>query len=157
MKIHIFFFMIIFSLSACSPSERTNTINNQLTWRSLSQAKGEALAKNKPMLVDFFTSQDCHRCQDLITNIYSDSTIVSRINRDFVPVRVVLDNPLSPEEKFLAERLESGEECILAFLSPKGDVITDSEGKKICSMDLLDPKSFNNYLDNALQNLKKTD
>lgn len=156
MKIRFSIIVIIFSLWACSPNGKPSfNDSHQITWLSLSQAKKEALASNKPMLVDFFTSKDCHRCQSLVLNIYSNPIIVDRIKSDFVPVRVNLDSELSQEEKKLAQRLESGEECVLAFLSPNGSVITDPDGKRICSMDLLTQESFIEYIDNALKNLNK--
>lgn len=157
----LFSIVIIFSLCACSSSQPIAKDNTHgITWRLLSHAKEEALVTNKPMLVDFFTKKDCQRCQILIRDIYSNELIAARIKRDFIPVRVDIDNPLSAEEKILAELLESGEECILAFLTPHGSIITEkdeNEEKKLCSMAVLTQDSFINYLDKALKNLNEFD
>ena len=154
MKISLILIALWSALWACSLSERpTASADHLIPWRSLAQAKPEALLSNKPMLIDFFTGKDCPRCQLLVREVYSNPTIADRIMRDFIPVRVDLDHPLSAEEKALSSRLENGEECILAFLTAKGSIIADSEGKRICSMDMLTPEVFSKYLDTAVKNL----
>ena len=154
MKLPLVLIALLFSLWACSPPVPPSaSAEHRIPWLSLAQAKPEALASNKPMLIDFFTGKDCPRCQLLVREVYSNPTIADRIMRDFIPVRVDLDQPLSAEEKALAARLENGDECILAFLTATGSIIADSEGKRICSMDMLSPESFTKYLDAAVKNI----
>jgi len=145
--------LLLLSLWACVPSPSVVNPPQTITWRTLAQARAEALATNRPILIDFFTFQECPRCQDLVRFVYSDPTIIERINREFVPVRVNLDQPLSPDEKALATRLESGEECVLAFLSAKGSIVTHPNGKPICSLAMLTPEAFTDYLDEALKHV----
>ena len=123
-------------------------------WRTLSAGKTEAQEKNMPMLVDFYTGLDCERCRSLDKEVYSDPKLTDAIKSKFVPVRVSLDRELMDEEKQLMEKLDSGGECVLAFLSPQGEIVADQKnGKPIATMEMLPPDKYMEYMELALNNI----
>jgi len=146
------FVLFILTLAACvsqAPPAPTETI----AWRTLEAGKREALEKNMPVLVDFFYGTGCSRCMAVQRDIYNDPDLVAMINREFIPVRVWLTAPLSPEEKKLSDELKNGEECILAFLDSHGQVIKDKRDKYISSMGMLPAKEYRRYMELALEQI----
>ncbi len=126
-----------------------------IAWRTLSAGKAEAMERNMPVLVDFYYGPECHRCKMFDQKVYADPECVARITKDFVPVRVDLSRELSAEEKELSKALESGGECMLAFLDPQGNVIKDVSGERICTLAMLSRREFMDYLDRALARINR--
>ena len=146
-------FLLLAVLNACQPLTQ-QAPKEQIRWRTLAEAKVEAAASGKPCLVDFFIGEGCRRCQMLEKNVYGNSTIIARINRDFIPVRIDLALELTPEEEALAAEMATGGECMLLFLHADGSVIKNKKKKAICSMAMLTPEDYMGYMDRALENLK---
>jgi thiol:disulfide interchange protein len=127
---------------------------NLIEWRDLSAGKIEAKAKNMPVLVDFYTEMDCKRCRALDKEVYSDPKLTDAIKNRFIPVRVILDKKLTDEEQQLTDLLDSGGECVLAFLSPQGKIVKDKKnGKPIATMEVIPPDKYMEYMELALNNL----
>ena len=124
-------------------------------WRTLTEGKKEARSRNMPVLVDFYVEHNCPRCEALDREVYINMYITNKINEKFVPVRVNLDKRIGPEERALVDTLNTGGECVLAFLNADGTVIKDSKGATISSMEMLPPNKYNWFMDQALANLNK--
>lgn len=146
--------MGVLQLWACAMHEGATRQAEPIAWRTLSAGKAEALARNMPVLVDFYVGPMCSRCNRLDQYVYGDAEAVTRITRNFVPVRVDLSKVLTPEEEELSKVLGTGGECMLAFLDPKGNVVTDVSGERICTMEELSKREFLEYLDRALARMK---
>jgi hypothetical protein len=124
-------------------------------WRTLKEGKSEARERNMPVLVDFYVTENCPRCEALDREVYVNIYITNKINEKFVPVRVDLDKKISREEQALMDELKTGGECVLAFLNADGTIIKDSKGATISSMEMLPPNKYNWFMDQALANLNK--
>ncbi|MBU0730837.1 MAG: thioredoxin family protein [Proteobacteria bacterium] len=147
------FFSSLWIFSGCASLSPQDSSNN-IRWRTLAEGMIEAQQTKKPCLVDFYTGEECHRCRVLDRNVYLAPKIIERINRDFIPVRVSLDGELTQKEQALADELKSGGECILLFLDHSGKVIKDRAKKEaVCTMDMLTPEVFIEYMDRALKNI----
>ena len=124
-------------------------------WRTLKEGKIEARERNMPVLIDFYVEDNCPRCDALEREVYVNMYITNKINEKFVPVRVDLDKELTPEEQALMDELQTGGECVLAFLNADGTIIKDNKGATISSMKMLPPNKFNWFMDQALAHLNK--
>ena len=144
----------VLQLWACAMHEGATQPVEPIAWRTLAAGKTEALERNMPVLVDFYVGPMCPRCNRLDQYVYGDAEAVARINRDFVPVRIDLSKILTPEEEELSKVLGTGGECMLAFLDPKGNAVTDVSGERICTMEELSKREFLEYLDRALARIK---
>ena len=125
-----------------------------VNWVTLKEGTERAKTEKKPMLVDFFFNEECPRCAPLVKNVYSNSMLVEKINRDFVPVKIDLTKPLSPEEDALGKAYDYKNDCLLLFLDSSGNIVKDPGGKKLCFIDDIDPETFGNYLDMVREKLK---
>ena len=144
----------VMQLWACAMQSAVQPPPEPIVWRTLSAGKAEALERNMPVLVDFYFGPMCPRCNRLDQYVYGDAEAVARITRNFIPVRIDLRKNLTPEETELSNVLGTGGECMLAFLDPKGNVVTDVSGKRICTMEELSKRDFLEYLDRALARTK---
>ena len=61
------------------------------------QAKSLAIRTNKPIFVDLALSH-CPPCKYLSTHIYTDDKIANFINKNFVPVLIIVDEEKVPTE-----------------------------------------------------------
>lgn len=146
-------FLLLINLSSCAQMQKTPALK-PINWRILAQGKAEAATKGMPVLVDFYFGEECHRCLAFNKEIYSNSHVVEKIKHNFIPVRVDLTQELSANEKELDEILMTGGECMLAFLDSAGNVIKNTKGQQICTMEMISRQEFMEYLDQALKNLK---
>jgi len=143
--------LLLWSCQTTGKSETTERIR----WRTLSAGSVEAKKNNLPCLVDFYFGPECHRCKQLDRDVYSNPYVVHRINEQFIPVRIDLQNTLTDEEQRLMEKMETGGECMLLFLHPDGEPIKEISGKRVCTMGMVTPEQFIDYLDRALENVRK--
>jgi len=118
-----------------------------LQWLSLKEGSAKAKSEKKPSIVDFFYGKGCPRCEKLQKNVYDDPIISKKIMDDFVPIRIDLTKPLTEEEEALGKKFDYKMDCLLLFLDHNGEVITDTQGKRLCFIDNLDPEWFVSYLD----------
>ena len=116
-------------------------------WLSLSEGRERAKAENKTMIIDFFYGKGCPRCEFLQDQAYNDPGIAAKIMADFIPIRIDLTKELSAEEEALGTKHEYKMECLLLFLDPLGNVITEPDGTKLCFIDKIDPDQFIRYLE----------
>jgi hypothetical protein len=150
----LLFVMLMLVGAGCAPVASTQQ-TSVVHWRTLEAGRSEAAARQMPVLVDFYFGEGCHRCMAFDQKIYASPAIVERVNKNFVPVRVILTDELTAAEKELSERLATGGECMLAFLDSTGRIITDQQRQMICTMQMITPEQFLDYLDKALQNLQQ--
>jgi len=152
-KAFIFLFAVLLaSLSACQTAGVRKDAG-LIKWRTLAEGRAEALERNMPCLVDFYYGAACPRCALLEQKVYASPATAERINSSFIPIRIDLAKALTDEEKKLAERMETGGECMLLFLHASGEPVTTPKGVHICTMDMISPEQFNGYLDAALENI----
>lgn len=145
--------LLLATFIACAPMQNTPPLE-PINWRTLAQGKPEAATKGMPVLVDFYFGEGCHRCMVFDNRIYSNNQVIEKIRQNFIPVRVDLTQDLSADEQQLEDKLLTGGECMLAFLNSAGNIVKDTTGKKICSMEMISRQEFMKYLDQALENLK---
>jgi|GEM_PF-1711844 len=149
-------FLFLVVLCSCQPQQRLaepEPLEPLIQWRSLADGKTEAAQRNMPVLVDFFIGPVCMRCVAVQKDIYNDRELASRIEREFIPVRIWLSSELSAEEEALSQELNNDGECILAFLDAHGNVLKNSQGEDISSMKMLPADEYIRYMDEALKNL----
>lgn len=123
----------------------------KVKWNSLDEGVKKARTVKKPMLVDFASHEGCPRCEFLQNNVYSKDEIVTKINRDFIPVLIYLGNDLTSDEQTLGEKHEFHNDCLLLFLDKNKEPIFDDQGKKMCFADEIEPQVFIQYLDDVIQ------
>src|SRR3989338_5670244 len=88
---------------------------NWLEWGK--EAFDKAKKENKPILLDL-TAVWCHWCHVMDANSYSNDEIASKINRDFVPIKVCIDK--RPD---IRERYNMGGFPSTVFLDSEGRII----------------------------------
>lgn len=147
-------FVLLMLATGCVPVASTPQ-TSLIQWRILEAGKTEAAARRMPVLVDFYFGEGCHRCTAFDREIYSNPSICDRVNKNFVPVRVDLTDELTEAEEELSESLATGGECMLAFLDSTGRIIRNQERQMICTMQMITPEQFLDYLDKALRNLQQ--
>lgn len=121
-----------------------------VNWHSLAEGRELARSQRKPMVVDFAVPAGCDRCEFLQDNVYSQKEIVDKLNADFIPIWVNLDqsaHALTEEERALGRKFEFNNDCLLLFLDHEEKVIQDPEGKQFCFAEEVEPEVFNSYLD----------
>jgi thioredoxin-related protein len=110
--------VLIFVIVACSglPAQQYSEANQQpagttqeVQWlRSASEAARLAKATGKPILV-YVRSQNCHHCDLLQQNTWSDRAVKAMIMRDMVPLKLTLEENrdavilFTPDRQFLAK------------------------------------------------------
>jgi hypothetical protein len=128
------------------------TYAEDVNWHTLAEGKELARTQKKPMVVDYAVPKGCDRCDFLQDNVYSQKEIVDKINADFIPIWINLDQSsrqMTEEEKRLGEKYDYNKDCLLLFLDHEAKVITDPEGKKFCFAEEVEPEDFNSYLDHV--------
>jgi thioredoxin-related protein len=127
----------------------------EVQWYSLKEGTEKAVSEKKPSIIDFWYGVDCPRCVRLQDDLYKNPLIAKKIMDDFVPIRIDLSKPLSPEEQALGEKFDYKNECLLIFLDHYGEVLSDSQGKRLCFIDAIDPDWFISYLDMVKNSYKR--
>lgn len=91
----------------------------EIHWHEWSPAAFEkAQAETKPVLLSI-SAIWCHWCHVMDETTYSDPEIISRVNSDFIPIRI--DNDQRPD---INQRYNMGGWPTTAFLTPAGEIIT---------------------------------
>jgi hypothetical protein len=127
----------------------------EIQWYPLKEGTEKAVFEKKPAIVDFWYGVECPRCLRLQDDVYNNPLIAKKIMADFVPIRIDLSKPLSPDEEALGEKFDYKNECLLIFLDHHGEVISDSQGKRLCFIDSVDPDWFIAYLDMVKNSYKQ--
>jgi thioredoxin-related protein len=125
-------------------------------WTTLADGLELARKSHKPLYVDFGMPGGCSRCEFLKNNVYNRQKITDKINADFVPVWINLGKELTEQEESIGKRFEYEGECLLLFLDPEGNILTDLEGKKMCYRDNVEPEVIIKHLDSVTERLSLT-
>ncbi len=141
----VFFFIAVTACVLMKPAPAPPKIH----WQTLVRGRTLAAERHLPGLVDFFYGPGCQRCDRFINEIYTDHAVIARVNARFIPVRISLAAPLSPEEQMLADEMANMGECMLMFLDPGGEVIRRRQGPSICSTEPMGVAEFIAMLDDV--------
>jgi thioredoxin-related protein len=117
-----------------------------IQWLSLKAGMEKAKEENKPLIVDFYYGKGCPRCEAMQEQVYDNPSIAAKVMKDFIPVRVDLKKKLTKEEEDLGNKYNFKNDCLLLFLDPKGEIINDTMGKRMCFIDKINPQWFIDYL-----------
>jgi len=150
-RIFSFFLLTAVLLTACVGTEQRADPRPGIQWRGLADGRAEAAESGKPMIVDFFFGEDCHRCAMLEKQVYGSGEVCEKIIEHFVPIRIDLTRELTADEQKLADEFKSGGECMLLFLDAKGEVISNKDGVNLCFMGMVTQQQFLAYLDDVLR------
>jgi thioredoxin-related protein len=107
---------------------------NELKWLPFTQGLTEAKKSDKKILVDVYTDW-CGWCKVMDKNTYSDTLVISLINKHFIPVKlnaessnkVVYDNKTFTEQSLARAFGVDGYPTTL-FLDSDGNSITSADG-----------------------------
>lgn len=124
-------------------------------WLSLKEGMEKAKKEKKPSIVDFWYGVECPRCARLQRDVYSDPMITKKIMADFIPIRIDISKPLTEEEEALGNKFDYKHECLLLFLDHEGEVLSDTQGGRLCFADSVAPEWFVSYLDMIKQSYKR--
>jgi thioredoxin-related protein len=117
-----------------------------IQWLSLNAGMEKAKEENKPLIVDFYFGKGCSRCEAMQEQVYDNPSIAAKVMKDFIPVRIDLKKKLTKEEEDLGNKYNFKNDCLLLFLDPKGGIIKDTMGKRMCFIDKINPQWFIDYL-----------
>jgi thioredoxin-related protein len=117
-----------------------------IQWVSLKAGMEKAKEENKPLIVDFYYGKGCPRCEAMQQQVYNNPAIAAKVMKDFIPVRIDLKKKLTKEEEDLGNKYNFKNDCLLLFLDPKGEIINDTMGKKMCFINKINPQWFIDYL-----------
>jgi thioredoxin-related protein len=110
----------------------------EVLWRkSYNDARKEAAAKNKPLLLDFGT-ENCHWCNRLDSETFRDPAVLAVLNKQFVAYRVD-----GQRDARLLDALNIQSFPTLVFAAPDGKILGTQEG-------YVDPVRFRDELRRAL-------
>ncbi len=129
--------------------------DEKIRWYKLYEGRKKARAERKPMVVDFSMPYNCHRCMAMEKNIYSNTLIIDKLNRDFVPVKIDLSEELDFQERGLGEEYDYKHDCLLLFLDYRGKVVKDASGQRLCFTEAVTPEQFLEYLETSRQKAMK--
>ena len=144
--------MVFLFLLVCHSS---SFATDGIQWYSLKDGMEKAKQEKKPSIVDFWYGEECPRCARLQKEVYSDPLISKKIMDDFVPIKVDLTKDLTEEEEALGNKFDFKHDCLLLFLDHNAEVISDTQGKRLCFMDSVDPEWFVAYLDMIKRSYKE--
>lgn len=148
-----FLFLLVAAIIAGCASTGPKS-SEAVKWHSLEEGRKLARLEGKPMIVDFYTMHECPRCR-IMDQTYKDPVIASRLNSEFIPIRVELSRALTDEEHELGKKYDYNFDCLLLFLDSEGNILEDSFGKRMCFTRDLDPEWFNRYLDTVSEKTRK--
>lgn len=97
----------------------------KVTWAmNYYSAKRLSAQTHKPILVDIALSH-CPPCKWISQNLYTDDKIASFINKNFIPVLIIVDKEALPEE---LSNYFTGSTPTIMILNSKGMLITQFVG-----------------------------
>ena len=147
------FALLVVLLLGCVSIETKNT--EEIKWYNLKEGVALARKLQRPCVVDFYFPGGCRRCSRFSQTVYSDLRVIKKMNSEFIPIRINLARPLTPQEQALGKRFKYNHECLLLFLDEEGNIIEDLTGKQLCFTDYVEPERFLKYLDLALKKALK--
>jgi thioredoxin-related protein len=95
----------------------------EVPWRlDYNAARKEAREKNKPIVLDFGTT-DCFWCKKLDTTTFRDPAVVKALTEQFIPVKINADKDMT-----LAQALGINSYPTLVFAAPNGKIHSQQDG-----------------------------
>jgi len=133
----LLFTLSTISLVASDDKQETpaTTNKNVITWLSLDQGLIKAKELNKHIFIDF-TAKWCGYCKKMEKEAFADSTVITLLNNDFIPVKVDGDsqNELDIKGYKITEQNLTRQEFGVTgfptfwFLTPDGNKLTNLRG-----------------------------
>lgn len=93
-----------------------------VAWLSYQDGLARHRQGDKPLMI-FFSLSYCYRCKEMKSWVYSDSQVVQRLNRDFIPVMVDISQVPQAEADFKIDYIPTH-----IFLAPDGKQILRETG-----------------------------
>jgi tetratricopeptide (TPR) repeat protein len=115
--------LVVYSLLITHCSLLSSLSAQEVQWRTnYSLARKEALATNRPLLLDFGTEQ-CFWCRNLDATTFRDAQVVLLLNEKFVPLKI---NAASDPRLTEALHIRSFPTMVIA--APDGKILSALEG-----------------------------
>jgi TolA-binding protein len=98
-------------------------VAQEIEWRTdYNQARQEAAEKNRPLLLDFGT-ENCFFCKKLDATTFRDPTVISVLNKGFIPLKIDADKNAALADALRIERYPT-----LVLAAPDGKILATQEG-----------------------------
>ena len=121
----------------------SSVLAEEIPWLTdYAQARHEALAWNRPLLISF-GSKTCVACRQIEETILRDPIHAGIISREFVCLRVEAD-----KDDYLVKHLKIQVLPTLVFASPAGVIVHRVQGAQ-------DMKQFTGHIDEALRTIRQ--
>src|SRR5262245_10094768 len=100
-----------------------SAIAQEVEWRTdYNKARQEAIEKNRPLLLDFGT-ENCFYCKKLDATTFRDPTVVSVLNKSFIPLKIDVNKDTPLADALRVERFPT-----LVLAAPDGKILATQEG-----------------------------
>ena len=134
-------YVLLYSVLSTQYSLLSSAIAEEVQWRTdYNQARREALAKNRPLLLDFGTEQ-CLWCKRLDVTTFREDHVVHLLNEHFISLRVDAE-----KDARLTQALHIQSFPTLVIAAPDGKILGTLEG-------YVEAGRFQAYLQGALAGL----
>jgi thioredoxin-like negative regulator of GroEL len=115
--------LLLYSVVSTPTATLSSATAEEVQWRTnYSLARKEALAKNRPLLLDFGT-EACSWCKRLDATTFRNGRVVELVNQRFIPLKVDADRDARLTEALRIQNLPT-----LVLASPDGKVLETLEG-----------------------------
>ena len=100
-----------------------SAIAQEVQWRTdYNKARQEAVDKGRPLLLDFGT-ENCFYCKKLDATTFRDPTVVSVLNKSFIPLKIDAERNAALADALRVERYPT-----LVLAAPDGKILATQEG-----------------------------
>lgn len=130
----------------------TGTVEGKPTrikWHGFVEGQRLSRESGKLMLVDFYVSEGCGRCEMMDWKLWPDPRVVELVSEHFIAVRVDIDLPLSPGAKELGKKYDYNYECLLVVCDADGNAVIDDESGRMCFSEFVTAEWLLGYLSKA--------
>jgi thioredoxin-related protein len=89
----------------------------EMAWLDLEEGLARQQRESRPLII-FFSLPYCYRCKEMKSWVYTDSQIIDRLNRGFIPVMVDASQDKAPMREYGVESIPTH-----LFVAPDGAVV----------------------------------